>query len=176
MYQKIAVALLLFVGLIACKNEKSTDENVEVQEQKELALKSISFEISGMTCEVGCARTIKKKLKATEGVQSVEVDFEAAKAIVGFDANILSTDDIVSVVEGVAGGGIYKVSNVMPYEGGKSGKCCGGKCECKGACAKDSTKCKKDSLGTHCCMKKCSKDSLQCKKMKTHCQKKDSVQ
>lgn len=196
MIQKIAIAMLLVVSLVACKKEKTEIDVVDVaQEQKEIQLKNISFEISGMTCEVGCAGTIQKKLKDTKGVQSAEIDFEAASAVVGFDANVLSTDDVIAVVEGIAGGELYKVSNVVPYTGENTGiGCCAGKCVCKEACAKDSVKCKKDSLKCvkgmkpccadstkckkgmkACCVKKCAKDSLTCKKKKAHCQMKDSV-
>jgi Cation transport ATPase len=52
------------------------------------------FKISGMTC-VNCQRTIQIGLKKTKGVEDVDVSLVLERAIVSFDENILSKEDIV---------------------------------------------------------------------------------
>lgn len=65
-----------------------------------------------MTCEIGCARTIQSKLSKTKGVKFAEVNFEKKKGIVEYDANAISKKQIVSVVEQIAGGDLYKVTDI----------------------------------------------------------------
>ena len=172
MLKRILLVFVMLAVLVACKKENTKENTIDtVETTEEVQLKNIAFDIAGMTCEVGCAGTIQKKLEATEGVGFVDVNFEAARAVVGFDPNVLSTDEIVDVVEGIAGGELYKVSNVKPYDG-KS--CCKGKCECKGGCKHDSMKCKMDS--THVHAKACHKDSVHhCHKEMKKCCAKDSI-
>ena len=43
------------------------------------------FNIEGMTCAMGCAKTIENKLAHTNGVKSVTVDFEKTLATIEFD-------------------------------------------------------------------------------------------
>ncbi|WP_027127610.1 heavy-metal-associated domain-containing protein [Gelidibacter mesophilus] len=43
------------------------------------------FGIEGMTCAMGCAKTIEKKIAKMEGVKSVTVDFDTRLAKVEYD-------------------------------------------------------------------------------------------
>ena len=56
------------------------------------------FKISGMTC-VNCQRTIQIGLKKTKGVEDVDVSLVLERAIVSFDENILSKEDIVKKIK-----------------------------------------------------------------------------
>ncbi|MGC9143437.1 heavy metal translocating P-type ATPase [Hydrogenobaculum sp.] len=56
------------------------------------------FKISGMTC-VNCQRTIQIGLKKTKGVEDVDVSLVLERAIVSFDENILTKDDIVKRIK-----------------------------------------------------------------------------
>jgi mercuric ion binding protein len=96
---KKILGLLLIVFLMAC-NGKSSDSNVE--------LKSYSFKIEGMTCEVGCAGLIKRKLSKVEGIESVDVDFKTESAKVSYQPKLITPTKIDEVVNNIAGG-IYKV-------------------------------------------------------------------
>lgn len=49
------------------------------------ALTEVTFDVPDMTCEL-CPLTVKTAMSGVEGVQSVEVDFDARKATVIFDA------------------------------------------------------------------------------------------
>jgi copper chaperone CopZ len=48
------------------------------------ASKSVTIKVEGMHCG-GCATSVEKKLKATEGVEEVRVSFEKGEAWVKFD-------------------------------------------------------------------------------------------
>lgn len=79
--------------IISCKNEPSKEvivDNVEAtQVKKEIAsnatIAKAEFTIEGMTCAMGCAKTIEKKLSAMEGVKSAVVDFDKKIAMVEYD-------------------------------------------------------------------------------------------
>jgi mercuric ion binding protein len=114
----ILLASLLFVG---CK-EKTTEavsdsvnETEAPKVKKEIAaanLQTASFTIKGMTCAIGCAKTIQEELNGLDGVQNATVDFEKELATVSFDKTILSPEKLTKVVEATADGKSYKVSNM----------------------------------------------------------------
>ena len=111
----LAVAGITFTG---CKKEEKTTETTAATEapapKKEIAaanLQTATFEIEGMTCAMGCAATIEKKLAETEGVKEAKVDFETKTATVAFDKTVNNQESITKIVEGVADGKSYKVAN-----------------------------------------------------------------
>lgn len=110
---------ILSVILIFASCEKKLEKkivNTNIAEKNEISasanLKKIALNIEGMTCEIGCARTIQSKLSKTKGVKFAEVNFEKKKGIVEYDANAISKKQIVSVVEQIAGGDLYKVTDI----------------------------------------------------------------
>lgn len=111
----LVLASVLFVG---CKNSESkpTEVKEEVTTKKEIAAatkpETASFHIEGMTCAMGCAKTIEKKLADMDGVQSATVDFDAKTATVNFDLDKLKSEDLVKTTEACADGKTYKVSDV----------------------------------------------------------------
>lgn len=84
----------------------------EAKGDKELvsSVQKIELDIEGMTCEIGCAKTIESKLSKTEGVKIVSVSFDDKKGIIEYDANKTDKDKIVAVVQEIAGGDLYKVT------------------------------------------------------------------
>lgn len=93
----IAIACFVFTG---CKKEVS----------KEVKKENVSLAISGMTCEIGCAKTIQSKLSKKEGVLDAKVVFTDSIANIEFDANKTSKEDLIAFVNGIAGGELYKAS------------------------------------------------------------------
>ena len=83
----------------------------ETKEVKAENLQKIAFNISGMTCEIGCAKTIQSKLSKKAGIASAKVIFKDSLGLVEFDANAISKEDITAFVNGIAGGDLYKVNN-----------------------------------------------------------------
>ena len=94
---------LLFVTITACNNNKTqkkiTEERtvkaVEVPFQK---AQSMAMNIEGMVCAIGCAATIEKNLNQTAGIKKAKVDFETQKAILIFDAEVLTPNEVTQVI------------------------------------------------------------------------------
>ena len=115
----LALASILFVGCKEKSNETDVKETAETTEatapkvKKEIAaanLQTASFAIDGMTCAMGCAKTIENKLAEQEGVGQAVVDFDTKIATVKFDAEKQSLESLTKTIEGVAGGDSYKVT------------------------------------------------------------------
>lgn len=64
----------------------------------ETAIKTKKIRISGMTC-VNCQNTIENKLRNTAGVQKADVSYSAGTAVVTYDTDILSLEDISRIIE-----------------------------------------------------------------------------
>lgn len=114
----LTLASLLFVG---CKEKTAdaasgaTTESNAPKVKKEIAaanLQTANFSIEGMTCEIGCAKTIEKELNGLDGVQKATIDFEKKSATISFDKTVLKTENISKVVEATGDGKTYKVSNM----------------------------------------------------------------
>ena len=114
----LLLASLLFVGCKEKSTETVSDSATETQApkvKKEIAaanLQTASFTIKGMTCAIGCAKTIEEELNGLDGVQKATVDFDKELATVSFDKTVLTPEELTKVVEATADGKTYKVSNM----------------------------------------------------------------
>ena len=158
----LAISGVLLTG---CKQTdsapKEANESAAVTEKVPVPtarLETASFTIDGMTCAVGCAKTIEKKLSGMDGVQKATVDFDKKTATVAFDKEKQTPETLVKAVEATADGKTYKVSNVhssgdhamlMDHEKEKSKKKRGDK-----GCTKDS----KDGKPACCAKKHCTEE------------------
>lgn len=121
---KSLVTLSLFSSLLfSCKDSASKpetykDETSAAKKEVIAAIKpeTASFKIEGMTCAMGCAKTIENKLSKMDGVQKATVDFEKKEATVDFDASILAPEKISKMVESTGDGESYKVSEMKTKE------------------------------------------------------------
>lgn len=111
----LSIAFILF----SCKDNKN-EVSVEKSgiEKQEVAAnyKSIAIEIEGMTCEIGCAKTIESKLSKTEGVTYSKVSFEDKVGKFTFDENKISKEDIAKKITGIGGGALYKAVKITEIE------------------------------------------------------------
>ena len=125
-----SVIITCFI-LTGCKENKAT--------KNEIKKENVSLAISGMTCEIGCAKTIQSKLSKKEGVLDAKVVFTDSIANIAFDANITSKKELIAFVDGIAGGDLYKAS-------GTSSKAhvCSDACKEKCKVKKGKTACKED--------------------------------
>ena len=107
------------IALLSCKDEAIDNNEITPTEtttdtiaapESTASLKTEIFTIEGMTCEMGCAKTIESKLANLEGVKEANVDFENKKATVSFDETKQNKNSLIKTVEAVAGGGTYKVT------------------------------------------------------------------
>jgi mercuric ion binding protein len=119
--KSISALMLVSLLFVSCK-EKSTEavsgsetETGAPKVKKEIAtanLQTASFTIKGMTCAIGCAKTIEQELNGLDGVQTAKVDFDKELATVSFDKTVLTPEKLSKVVEATADGKTYKVSNM----------------------------------------------------------------
>lgn len=139
----IAVIALVFTS---CKNNTQPEvKTVEVEvSEKEVAktldpnatYAKVEFGIDGMTCAMGCAKTIEKKMAKMEGVKSAKVDFDKRLAMVEYDEAKVTPQSLEETVTKV--GDVYKVKDMKKVEDfGKDAKAC------KPGCKKDKDACKK---------------------------------
>lgn len=113
--RKIFFVLFIATLFISCNvsNEKKVDPlELEVNKEATKNLTNLEVEITGMTCEIGCAKLIQSKLYKTEGVSFAEVSFEKANGKITYDANKISNDELKKIIENIAGGDLYKVGQM----------------------------------------------------------------
>ncbi|WP_281226967.1 heavy-metal-associated domain-containing protein [Flavobacterium aquiphilum] len=115
----IALSGLLFANCKDNKTEVKTEtasaEAVAPKVKKAIApenLQTASFTIEGMTCAIGCAKTIQEELTALDGVQEAKVDFDKKLATVTFDKTVQTPESLTKVVQDTGDGKTYKVSNM----------------------------------------------------------------
>lgn len=114
----IALVLTLFV---ACKNDANPEvktvetENTEVKElNPDATYAKAEFTVEGMTCAIGCAATIEKKIAKMEGVKSAKVDFDKKLAMVEYDVEKVNPDLLVETVKKT--GETYSVTDMKTVE------------------------------------------------------------
>ena len=121
-FKNIITITLITVFAFSCKNETKPEvKTVEIEtanKVKELdpnaTYAKAEFTIDGMTCAVGCAATIEKKIAKMEGVKSSKVDFDKKLAMVEYDVAKVNAGSLEATVTKVAD--IYKVSNMKTVE------------------------------------------------------------
>lgn len=145
----VAILALLFTS---CKTDvppevKSVDvaiKDVSETLDPNASYAKVEFSIDGMTCAIGCAKTIEKKMAKMEGVKMAKVDFDKRLAMVEYDEAKVSPESLEETVTKVAD--IYKVKDIRSVdEFGVE----------KQACAAD---CKKE-----CCANKSEAENMTCK-------------
>ena len=111
-------AILLFAG---CKEKTtgtattSSTQTSAPKAKKEIAaanLQKASFTIEGMTCAIGCAKTIQEELSGLEGVQTATVDFDKKLATVSFDKTKQTPESLTKIVQATGDGKTYTVSKM----------------------------------------------------------------
>jgi len=171
-FQKIIFSLV-FVSFvfIGCKNEDKKETTTDTKEIVSANTEELAINISGMTCEVGCAKYIQSKLSKEDGVINANVVFKDSTATVKYDTSKTNKASLISLVNGLA-------DNMYTATEGKS--CAGKKASCSGAkkedCCKGEKACDKDKK-TSCThtKKNCSKGEKSCAKDKScasSCEKK----
>lgn len=99
--KKIVIYIVL-AGLIAamifgsCQNTNKAPKIVTSE-----------FNITGMTCAIGCAKTIESKIAQVAGVKTAKVDFEAKKGTFTYDENTISSKEIQQNINNLVDGKTY---------------------------------------------------------------------
>jgi len=125
MVQKLLLIAVVFAFSTACKNntepEIKTVETVSadltsntVATDPNINYAKAEFGIEGMTCEIGCARTIEKKIAKMDGVKYAKVDFGKKIAKVEYDPSKVNPTSLEETVAKV--GEVYKVKDMKTVE------------------------------------------------------------
>lgn len=120
--KNIGLIALVSIFSFACKNEKEPEIKT-VETEVALNEKTLDpnanyakaeFSIEGMTCAMGCAKQIERKLAKMEGVKSAKVDFDKQIAMVEYDDAKVSTNSLAETVKKV--GDAYSVKDMKTVE------------------------------------------------------------
>lgn len=118
----LLIAFILTLAT-ACKHNASPEIKTVETETTDLtnnnfntnaAFAKAEFGIDGMTCEIGCARTIEKKIAKMEGVKYAKVDFAKKLAMVEYDQAKVTPEALEKTVAKV--GEVYKVHDMKTVE------------------------------------------------------------
>ncbi len=160
-FKHLLILAIVTIFAVSCKNDSTpalkTTSNTEVTITEEVAkldpnatYAKAEFKIEGMTCAMGCAKTIEKKMANMEGVKSATVDFGKELAMVEYDEAKVTPEGLESIVTGVADS--YKVKDMQTVTAfSKDKKECTMKC--KADCTKEN--CADCSAKTAECKMKC---------------------
>ncbi|MBF8149243.1 heavy-metal-associated domain-containing protein [Winogradskyella sp. F6397] len=120
----ISIVAIIALVFTSCKNETEPEvKTVDVEVTKNdvattldpnATYAKVEFGIDGMTCAMGCAKTIEKKMAKMEGVKSAKVDFDSRLAMVEYDEAKVTPESLEETVTKVAD--IYKVKNMHQVE------------------------------------------------------------
>ena len=178
-FKHILTLTLIAVLAFSCKNETKPEvKTVEVETETVKKLDpnatyaKAEFTIDGMTCAIGCAAQIQKKIAKMDGVKSATVDFDKKLAMVEYNEAKVTPMTLEEAVAKVSD--TYKVSDMKTVEDFSTKKACAADCKkdccankekktcepgCEKACCKDGAKasektaCKADCKKA-CCTKK----------------------
>jgi Cu+-exporting ATPase len=114
----LSVTFILII-LSSCMKDKNAEiktinlssEKINQKLDPNAVYSKAVFNIKGMTCEMGCAKTIEKKLAKMDGMKSAVVDFKNEMASVEFDVANLNHSSITKAVNQVSD--IYSVENMQ---------------------------------------------------------------
>lgn len=164
-FKNIIVASALLLALTSCKDKaepevKTVDVEVDAKEVAKTLdpnanYAKVEFGIEGMTCAVGCAKTIEKKMAKMDGVKSAKVDFDKRLAMVEYDEAKVSPKSLEEAVAKVSD--VYKVKDMKVVDGfGNETKKC--KEDCNKACCANKTEAEKKACKEDCKKPCCNKE------------------
>ncbi len=145
---KIGCTLLLMSFVMFSCEINLKDKTKEAKEISIAKAEVISLNLSGMSCELGCAKTIESKLAKKEGVIEAKIIFSDSLATIKYDINKTNKTDLIAFVEdiGNSSGHTYKVTE-------SDKKVCSSNCK-KECCTMDRNETEKKSC-TKDCKKEC---------------------
>lgn len=159
-FKNIIAILLVAVAFTACKND-ATPEIVTVENETNEAIAKLDpnanyakaeFTIEGMTCAMGCAKTIEKKMAKLDGVKSAKVDFDSRIAMVEYDEAKVTHTSLEEIVK--KAGDMYSVKDMKTVDSFNSDKKACDK-DCKKACCANKTEAEKTACAKDCKMACC---------------------
>ncbi|WP_299367426.1 heavy metal-associated domain-containing protein [Winogradskyella sp.] len=168
-FKNICIVAIMVLAFVSCKNNDQpevktvdvevADNDVSKTLDPNATYAKVEFGIEGMTCAMGCAKTIEKKMAKMEGVKSAKVDFDKRLAMVEYDEAKVTPKSLEEAVS--KAGDVYKVKDMKIVDDFDSEK---KTCEelCKKACAKDADGKSKEDC-SEACKKKCAEKAMKSK-------------
>ena len=122
--KKIVFVLTTGILLSACSSEqeKVNTETIEAKTTDVVVNPNqlLTMEIDGMVCQMGCGGAIRKGLKDTKGVASVEFDFEEERktnvAKIAYDKSIVSSEELITTLYGEQNNTLTGCWGICGYE------------------------------------------------------------
>lgn len=119
------IFFILLITMIFNSCKDSTPKVVEIPLKNEVKISKteidpnatyvkVEFGIEGMTCEMGCAKLIEKKIAKLQGVKSAKVDFKNELAMVEYNEEKVSPKLLKETVK--KAGEVYKVMDIKKVE------------------------------------------------------------
>ena len=107
------LTLATIFSFSSCKKEVEKVETKEVKKEIAIAdLETVSLNVTGMTCQIGCAKKIQSDLSKKDGVASAKVVFKDSLATIEYDKNKTSKEDLIAFIGGIAGGDLYTATEI----------------------------------------------------------------
>lgn len=103
-------AVLIAVGGLSCSGQPSAQER---QQASAAATSIVTLPVQGMSC-VSCVASVKRTVKALNGVTNVEVSLAERQARISYDERKISPDQIAAAIRELG----YKTGPPV-REGGK---------------------------------------------------------
>ncbi|WP_299115538.1 heavy metal-associated domain-containing protein [uncultured Winogradskyella sp.] len=157
-FKNICIIVVMALVFSSCKNEvkpevKTVDLEVAEKDVSQAldpnaTYAKVEFGIEGMTCAMGCAKTIEKKMAKMEGVKTAKVDFDKRLAMVEYDEAKVTPKSLEEAVTNVAD--IYKVKDIKivdEFEGHVKKAC---KANCDKSCCANKSEAKKKACSEEC--------------------------
>lgn len=139
--------LVLVFSIASCSQSNAQSTDVDQQAVKS---SSLSMNIEGMTCAMGCARALEVELNNLDGVEKVKVNFEDSNATLAYNASLISETAIVAFVNSYRKGAFTATPQA-------SKKSCSAQEKAK--CEDSKVKCDKSADKSCCASKKVEKKS-----------------
>lgn len=157
---KTFVFLTVLALSVSCKEAEPEIKTVEMEQPELISENQLDpnatyakaeFGIDGMTCEMGCAKMIEKKIAKMEGVKSATVNFDTRLAMVEYDDAKVTTNSLEEAVVSVSDAySVKDMKNVSEFN-----ETC--EADCKKACCANKTDGNQASMDQKACKDDCNK-------------------
>ena len=105
---KVLFVFIVTIQLISCQSSSQDHANKKIIPAQNL--QTAVLDIKGMTCEIGCAKTIESKISKLEGITSAKINFEKEQGTFIYDGTTLSEHSIISSINNLIDGKTYIAS------------------------------------------------------------------
>lgn len=110
-FKTLVLLTTLTLFSVSCKDAQPEIKTVDMGQPETVVEQQLDpnatyakaeFGIEGMTCAMGCAKMIEKKIAKMEGVKSAVVDFDTRLAMVEYDNAKVTPTTLEEAVESVS--------------------------------------------------------------------------